>query len=181
MTRTQEMVTDIASLKETTESSSQRMNAVEQRLTGLDQKMGTLETTMTGMMASMATMAASIQNLEKALGKKPEEPTASDVTTSHQTPLIIELEQNPSRNGLLGENPEGSSNRVPDPPVRAANPVINASSSQPPARNVAEPPASWYEPAPTAHYQPPAQNQGRISRIEYPTFDGGTSVRSWIF
>ena len=38
MTRNQELNADIACLKETTESSSQRMNAMDQRMTNLDQK-----------------------------------------------------------------------------------------------------------------------------------------------
>ena len=88
MTRNQEMNAEITTLKGAVEANLQ---ATQERFVGLEQRLGTIETNMTGMMASLATISAAIQNLEKAQGKKLEEPTSSEVTTPHQTPIIIQI------------------------------------------------------------------------------------------
>ena len=68
MTRNQELNADIACLKETAESSSQRMNAMEQRMTNLDQKVDAHTQHLDSIDANIAALTVMMQNIQKSLG-----------------------------------------------------------------------------------------------------------------
>jgi len=176
---------EIATINGALETNQQGMNAMQDDIQELKTSNQRLEQSIDALRIM----------IEKSLGKRAEDPPSSGVTAAQQT-------QQPSQaftgEGILGGNPAGASNlnqftftagsphlqepRIPpDPTVRTSNSLFTTSSSQIPVRSAALFSTPFYEAYPAVTHHHPAQNQVRLSRIEYPTYDGSTSIRGWIF